>query len=245
MKKIALALITILLISMILTPKIDNAYASDPSDDFYGYIVSVDAGQDNYLREEISKLVNNLLKEDIEVFWIADSIRVVVKNVFNNEIGALDFEKGSFIIPFKQDADKNSHIMHIITKFGEGECNYIYKLINPLEEVRAYQLVKPKIAIHCGEGVDYNAYEITLSEGGFPEPDRLNWDEIPTMLNNDDYNIFIWGGADEWNLLDMTKWTNAVNSINDFINSGGGFVGSCILIIYYQIILLEEILKHI
>lgn len=219
-------------ISQSITSK--NNFPTTKKESYYGFIISVNSDQSVDVEDKISCLVNNLLKNDLEVYWLTSDYSKMLQGLGDNDNAQIkSFRKGSFIVPFSNDPSVNVEIQSIVYAYyylGLGE--HIYKLLEPLVDVSVYKLVKPKIAYHNGKNVSPEGYTHCMKSGGFPEGTPLDWNDIPKRLKyeNGEFNVFIWGGkSDELN-FDKTidEWNKAVDAVKDFINAGGGYVGSCL-----------------
>jgi len=207
---------------------------SNNSNECYGFIIPVTRNQSNNIQMEISKLVNELLRNDIELYWITNQTYVFSKTFDkNSSVDNNYFENGSYIVPFSSNKLKNAIASSIVYKYNIDGCIKPYILMEPVNNIQVYKLVEPKIAVHNGPGVEVYSYVNCLRNSGFLNYDFLTWEEIPEKLNNDDYNVFVWGGGFDVptdgviNLLGSGKLQKAFVSVNKFIKNGGGYIGSC------------------
>ena len=86
-------------ISLVKTSKINNL----DNDECYGFIIPLPSGEDTtyetFKNSKVRFLINDLLRENVEVFWTLESFIVECKSFFiNNSI--LEFQKGTFIYGF-------------------------------------------------------------------------------------------------------------------------------------------------
>jgi len=208
--------------------------ASNSSDECFGFIIPVNQYQSNNLQINISILINELLGSNIEVFWITNMINVSSKTLDEDSpVENNIFEKGSYIIPFSDDQTVSLMTTNIIFNYYAKDIVASYKLMESIENIEVYQLVEPKIAVHNGPSVDAYNFANCLRKGGFHNIDFLTYSEIPDGLNNDDFNVFIWGGGVASiskhaikNILNGTH-NKAIHSIREFMKEGGGYVGAC------------------
>lgn len=204
---------------------------SGDSEQCYGFILPVSDDQSVDIQNSICKLVNELLGKNVDVYWIASDLSVSSKGLNENDVvETITFDKGSFIIPFSGNPSTDLEITVTMYHYRYNIISSvaIYKVMDSLSNIIVYKLVEPKIAYHDGEGVDSWEYSNCLRNGGFPDGEFLDWDEItPTRLN--EFNVFIWGGTyGDHNFNEINKWNSAVDSVKNFIENGGGYVGSCL-----------------
>ncbi len=207
--------------------------ASNNSEECFGFIISVHQYQSNDIQMQISKLVNELLRNDIEVYWITNQMYVSSKTLDDASFAHNNyFERGSYIVPFIENQSKNAMATTIIYRYYFDKYVPCFMMMQSLENILVYKLVEPKIAIHNGPKVEAYSYPKIIRDGGFEYHEFLSWDEIPEKLNNEEYNVFLWGGGygipsglKEINEPLKTKKTTDV--LSTFIKNGGGYVGSC------------------
>jgi len=225
-----------LMLILVLTPiSISGVSTCETYDECYGFIVPVNQYQSNKMQMNISKLVNELLINDVDVYWITNQINVSVKTFENDSIiKGKNFDKGSYIVSFDENNSLNAIATNIIYKYHIKNLVKSYMLLESIDNIDVYKLSEPKIAIHNGPAVDAYNYANFLRESGFLNYDFLSWDEIPDELNNDDYNVLIWGGSlggskytIEKNFLNFEN-KDAILKVREFLSNGGGYVGSCL-----------------
>jgi len=228
--KLLATFIITMLVLVIIPFSASSLSATGVSDECYGFIISVDQHQSTELQMEISKLVNELLRNEVEVYWVTNQIYVSSKTLDeNSSIANNYFEKGSYLIPFVDNQSINEKATNIAYSYNAP--TYILK--QPIDNLQVYKLVEPKIAYHNGPWMITHMYFTPLIKGGFETYDFLSWDEIPEKLNSEEYNVFIWGasyGSIERlynDFFERFKYPKAFQTIRNFVADGGSFVGSC------------------
>ena len=218
--------------------------SEEDSNQIYGFIIPLPSGNDTpfeTLQNSRSRvLVNDLLRENITVYWATEQVDCLVspildfKNVFD-----FTFLPGAFIIPFVEDEYQNSLMTSIIFEYCinselddwkdpiEG-----YVLYEPILAY-SYELVEPKIAQYFGREIRYGwpAYLQIADAGGFLTFDFFLDGETASLLSYREYNVFMWPYEPTparvtevfRNLIDKDSF----NAIRRFVAQGGGYVGSC------------------
>ena len=213
--------------------------------DCYGFIIPLPAGKDStyetFQNCKVRHLINDLLRENIIVYWSSDTFSAPTKEINNDsDIVERFFKKGDFIIPFSGDSYKDISTTTIIYDYnttGEIEDDdslktEVYKLMSTLS-LNAYQLFEPKIAQHLGTPTRYSwpIYLHVAEAGGFLTMEFLLDNETAQHLNNNDFNVFMWpyGPNPETTVEVVKSLTNkdGMNAIRQFVRNGGGYVGSC------------------
>lgn len=234
-----LKILSLIIISVLIIPTAIPSFSGNLNIEIqdeklcYGYIIPVNKNQTNEMQIEICKLLNELLRKDIEIFWITNQINISTQALDeNNSIDSKNPEKGSYIIPVDENQSKNAISTTIIYKYYFEKNIPIFKLMQSLEDLKVYQLVEPKIAIHNGPKVESYSYPLCVRKFGFEGYDFFTWDEIPEELNNQEYNMFIWGGG--WGIYSELeelrkplRYKKVINKISNFVKNGGGYIGSC------------------
>ena len=229
-----------------------NQYAasSEPLNDpiplCYGFVLPNAILENKTLENEIfckiRHLVNDLLREDISVYWTSTDIVANVSDINNSGVEyELSFEKGSFIVAFTGNDAIDSKIITIIVDYNQTneieESNSktpVYLLKQQLNFI-GRGLTNVKIAnyinfLTCGE----SWFSTIGSRCGFLNFDFFRNFETRRKLKNSNYNLFIWPGFDGYYsssysvfeiFLDFPIRRN--RAIRDFVYNGGGFVGSC------------------
>jgi len=240
-KLIFFLVISILLFSTFNVKSKDLKSFNDPEisteNKIYGFLIPLNSTHPNEMQINISTLINDLLRQDAEVYW-SRTDRDIVSREFNAlKIGINHFEKGCYFVAISNDSYKNLEIISILYSYN---LNYKIKIFEAREELillDVYKLQEPKIAIHAGTGstIQWNAYYVLLKSSGFKNVEFLLWKDIPKKLNNESYgfNVLIWAAwiKGMWNfkesILENIKNTNSIKEIKDFVYRGNGYVGSC------------------
>jgi hypothetical protein len=227
--------IVILLVLVIFPFSTSSLSVTGVSDKCYGVIIPVNKYQSNELQMEISKLVNELLKNNIEVYWLTNHIFVKSKSLDkNSSLEAYYFEKGSFVVPFLENLSKNNEMSSIVYRYNNNSIVKSFILMEPISNIQVYKLNSPKIAYHNGPWMMNHLYFTHLVNGGFETYEFLTWNEIPKKLNNEDFNVFIWGASITlpqtvfFTVSDHFKYHKAISKVREFVRNGGSYVGSCL-----------------
>lgn len=211
----------------------------------YGFVIPLPQGEDTTIEtfenSRVRHMINDLLREDISVFWLKENFSALVKRLNSaDEAEEIYFLRGAFIVPFLRDSFKDALLTSIVFDYnqtheledGNPEKNEAYILLEEIN-VDSLKLVEPKIAQHFGLAVRYGwpSYLEIVNAGGFLTIEFLLDSETHHVLNNEDFNVFIWPYLpaastyyEQFISLANTKNTNA---IRQFINNGGGYVGTC------------------
>jgi uncharacterized membrane protein len=248
MNKKTIALLTVM---CFLTLSISQCNAGDPkpaADSLcYGFIVPLlryeNASFDNQIYCKARNMVNDLLREQMPVYWTSKNLTASIKEINHiEEEKEMFFEKGSFVIPFTGNDTIDTKIIAIICDYNQsseieenGDAKVpAYLLVEQLN-IRGYVLSEVKIAqylnfLTCGE----SWYSHVASKCGFLDFDFINNKDTCKKLNNSAYNLLIWPGYDTYYpaslatlevMLDLSSGRNT--AIRKFVSNGGGFVGSC------------------
>jgi len=101
--------------------KVDISYTySVETTDFecYGFIIPLPAGNDStsetFLNTKVRNLVNDLLREDIDIYWTSCDFSVYSKKLNSDMIYDNFFEKGDFMTPFSGEEHKDTLAIAII-----------------------------------------------------------------------------------------------------------------------------------
>lgn len=214
------------------------------SNQIYGFIIPLPSGNDTtsetFQNSRSRVLVNDLLRENITVYWATEQVDCLVSPIVDFKT-VFDFTlfPGSFIIPFVEDEYQNSLMTSIILEYCINSELDDWK--NPIEGyvlyepvlVHSYELVEPKIAQYFGREIRYGwpAYLQIADAGGFLTFDFFLDGETASLLSIQDYNVFMWPYEPNparltevfRNLIDKDSF----NAIRRFVAQGGGYVGSC------------------
>ena len=187
----------------------------------------------------ISNLINDLLRLNLSVYWAQENFTVLTRTHTENTQKYVFFEKGSFIIPYTSNPSMDNLITCIIGDYtyrSEIEEYYPVEAYFLLEsiEVNVIKLNYAKTAYFNGKITHpwmLLYYFDLLQMGGFLDNKLYLENEIPTNLNNKDFNLFIWPGADPSmpfsEIINTSKYWKTSISIRDFVKNGGGYIGSC------------------
>lgn len=217
----------------------------------YGFIVSLINHNNDYYRNEVNckirHLINDLLREEIPVYWTAENITINVKKILNGEISdeesELFFERGSFIIPFIGEDEQDTKISAIIFDYNEsceiGNKNQfkvpVFIIINQMQ-VNSYTLTEVKIAQYVNYMTSCEHYYLRIAgDCGFLTFDNIADEAIDKNLRISNYNIVIWPGGVPFPLIptvidilqEELKRNSTTSAIRRFVNNGGGYIGSC------------------
>jgi hypothetical protein len=213
----------------------------------YGFIVNTIKHEDVVFQTEtncrIHNMINDLLRENITIYRASINFLVSIFEIGNNKKSQMNFDQGTFIIPFSKDEFTNKKIISIIfnynqTSFIEKEEKQIpiYILADNLG-IEVLKINEPKIAcyrnkINTGE---MNYLEISTNYG-FLNLDFLNEEMLKDELNSNKYNVLVRIGhcplysdlyTFYYTILEDVKF-KVSRSIRDFVSNGGGYIGSCL-----------------
>lgn len=202
-------------------------------DNCFGYIVSMGWCEDVEREEQFisENMINDALRNGIRVYWSSSQIQARVQPVRGSRISTVSFDPGAFVIPFSGDAHQDLMSTRIVYDYNLSHKVEVYKVLEPLD-ISAYKLNEPKIAYHLGGAVDSCAiyYLGTIEWGGFLNNEFLT-DAEASQLNNDDFNMYVYPGADNIaGIKGMIKTLLAFDeyrAIRKFVDQGGGYIGSC------------------
>jgi len=207
---------------------------SDENDDsiLYGFAINVTPDQTYSVQSEIVKLINELLHENIKVYWLSSDASLSVQDIKGEKtIAKQSFNKGSYIIKTSDDSYLNSKAIFLTYKYSMTKEIETHKIMQPASNIEAYELKEPRIAHYDCESI-YPSYYRLLNQSGFINQKILKPDELISELNNDNYDIVIWGGGNNDpkissnDLLSLTG-LQVRSKIRNFVKNGGGYIGSC------------------
>jgi parallel beta-helix repeat protein len=225
----------------------NNDYSEDEfvehfsdSEKCYGIVIPLITGENlpyTSIEQSTSNMINDLLRLNITVFWAASNFSALTRTLSNGSTLVRYFERGAFVIPFQGNTSTNAFIISIATDYNirsEIEAYYpviMFFIMEPVS-IDAYQLHYAKSALRFGLNFGYGnvyAYLDTLYSSGFLDIQLLLDDEISYNLNNKDFNLLIWPGGKNIRIRSFFEDVNITisKSIRDFVNTGGGYVGSC------------------
>ncbi len=220
-----------------------NNYLLDS--DCYGFIIPLPSHDEiseiPSTQYSVMNLINDLLRINSSVYWLSSELSLFSKKIDDTTSESRIFNPGTFIVPFSGDNlldlkiivtvfDYNvSHELHIFNSSLE-----ILMLLQPLDIDDACKLNEPDIALYFGEGVTTRTldwYVSSLYKGGFLNNIFFDDYEIIEKLDNTNFNVFIWSGGSV--IDDLRSDINIITrmqkqkKIKQFVENGGGFVGSC------------------
>jgi len=198
----------------------------------YGYIIPLGTCPEEERPEQFItvNMINDLLRNNVSVYWSVCDFSALSKPLYGEEASPKQYEKGSFLISFSGDLFRDRLATRIIYDYNLQKGTQASKLLEPLK-VEAHPLEPAKIAYHFGPLVDTCAlhYIGAAESGGFFSNELLEDGEAAELLNNEDFNLFVWPGADDTTLsgfLSLLSNKDA-KAIRNFVSSGGGYIGSC------------------
>ena len=226
--------------------KVDIKYVySGEITDFecHGFIIPLPAGNDStsetFLNTKVRNLVNDLLREDIDIYWSACDFSVYSKKLNSDMISDNFFEKGDFMAPFSGEEYKDTLATAIIFDYlfdceiDDDVLNVeVYVILEPLD-IDAYKLVEPRIAQHLGTPTRYSwpCFLQIADAGGFFTMEFLLDDETASFLNNNDFNVFMWpykpNPARYYEMMKTLSNVKGSNAVRKFVRNGGGYIGTC------------------
>jgi len=211
----------------------------------YGFVVPlveyVNDTVENLVNCEIKNMVNDILREQIPVYWASTDFNASIMNIDSENETEMSFKKGTFIIPFTGGNYNDTKLLTIVYDYNQSSeiedrstGISMYPLIDALS-TSAYPLVEVKIA-QCitPRSTGLNYYIEKAGKCGFLSYEMIETDELKDKLNNSAYNVIVWAAVPSDNLLtyyykhlinDLKN--NISNQIREFVSNGGGYVGSC------------------
>jgi len=236
--------LTCITVFLLLTTSYNIAVSQKTNDESYcyGFIIPLPQGEDTTIEtfenSKVRHLINDLLREKINVYWITDDITILTKDT-QDVTKERFFEKGAFIIPFSKEQYTDSLIISIIHDYNysceiqEDEIKIkSFFIMEPLT-FEGYKLEEVKIAQHLGLPVRYSwpCYLLIADAGGFLTFEFLDDFETAKYLNNEDFNVFMWPYEPEPStyieIVRSLSDVEGLNSIRNFVKNGGGYIGSC------------------
>ena len=212
--------------------------------DCFGFIIPLPEGKDTsnetFEIGIVRNLLNDFLREKIDVYWLSENITILSKKIGINEDNIeIFFNKGAFIIPFTGDLYHDALIISIINDYNSSseilDNNVKVKTYLIMESIltRGYKLNEVKIAQHLGLATRYSwpCYLLIADAGGFLTFEFIDDFETSKILNNDDFNVFMWpyepNPSTIFEVLRSLSDYKGLNKIRDFVSNGGGYIGSC------------------
>lgn len=232
-----------------LIPSIINRTAiSVPNEDLkcYGFIVNYTTEGSYSIIDRINckirHLINDLLREQIPIYWTAEEINVNIKKMNSSYIGQNKlFEPGSFVIPFTGNSIDDKKIISIMYDYNQSseietndEIPIPIYIISEQINTQAYPLNDVKVAQFYSR-VTSGGFVFTqvLSKCGFLNVEIIEDKNIYSKLNIDDFNVLFHPGVLHDPLSILLHWINEYFVYNeavrvrDFVNKGGGYIGVC------------------
>jgi hypothetical protein len=208
---------------------------------YYGIIIPIASSkeimQNPESYNETLNLVNDLLRNNIEVYCNQNPLEIRVTDLLDsNIICQRMFEQGSFIIPFSGNEFKDTLKIIILHNYIFSQKNKIifHFLTEPISSITLIELRQPRIAYYFDEGVTIECLEwyiFPLYKAGFLDNEILSDLDIINNLTNKNYNVLIWPGGRLMEgfhkNLSISSRLNRQAMIKNFVSNGGGYVGSC------------------
>lgn len=211
----------------------------------YGFIVPLPQGKDTtnetFEDSQLRNMINDLLRDNVSVFWSKKDFSALSQSLnLDGFIEEKNYKKGAFIIPFSGDEYKDALITSIIYDYNQTHeldpTSFIKTKIYVYHEaldVEVDKLVEPKIVQHLGKATRYSwpTYLQVTDACGFLTFEYLLDEETSEFLKNEYYNLFIWpylpDSATYYEQYQTFTDTEGVNAIRNFVNNGGGYIGTC------------------
>jgi len=249
-KVMKLKVFSVLIILSFLTMSISQCAAYNRSNGdtlCYGFISPLFTCENETIENQINcrirNMVNDLLREQIPVYWTSTNITTVVREIDADIVveKSMSYEKGSFIVPFTQNVTQDRKLLAIIYDYNQSseiEDNPVkipvYELMEPLK-TKTYALSDVKITqIWTSFSTGLKDYVAKAGKCGFLNFEFIKDRDIRFKLNNTAFNVIIWAGGAPKNLisrflktaiLDLMYKTSSI--IRTFVADGGGYIGSC------------------
>jgi len=253
---IVICFLTISLNQCIAEPNI----LEDPTTLCYGFIVPSfrceNATIENQINCKIRHMINDLLREQIPVFWTTINLTVLIREVdICKETEEMFFEKGTFVIPFTGNHTQDTKLIAVIYDYnqsGEIEENNIigtpvYLLMESLN-IQVYPLSEVKIAQYESllTGCEYCYLEIAR-KCGFLTFECLEDKILAEKLENDAFNVIVWPSGGIYGTFFVKRKYPLISSVGvqsfyiiirdlkyavsstvrKFVANGSGYIGSC------------------
>jgi len=218
---------------------IDNDYVKTSeilenkgSSNCYGFIINIFDNQQSDVQTTICLLLNKLFQENVTIYWICENISVLSKSLGGeSQIINRSFEKGIFIVPFTNNDYLNSIATAIVVDYNLSKDVEIYQLNEPIYNIKIHILIEPRVTLYRRPSIDWESYFTCLSEAGFCHQSVLRPMDVLKNLTLDNFNLFIIGGQNG-SVNEICDYIHPITffanwKIKKFVDSGGGFVGSC------------------
>jgi len=212
---------------------------------------------ENQINCKIKHMINDLLREHISVYWTSVNITASITEIGNDEVEKeMFFEKGSFVIPFTGNITQDTKLITIICDYNQSseieENNIVkvpvYLLIEQLT-IQAYPLSEVKIVQYKGMLTNGESFYVEIAgQCGFLTFEFVETKDLAEKLEPTSFNVIMWPGLDLYNhqskfsilpknyrselsipykIISEDLKYKVSNVIRDFVNNGGGYVGSC------------------
>jgi glutamine amidotransferase-like uncharacterized protein len=243
---------TILITIIFFTTTIEHGFAINKSDNELlsnGIIVPLIKDENvsfqNQINSRIRHMINDILREKIPVYWTRNDISINVSKINDIEnIYEVYLEKGTFIIPFTGEDNKDAKILSIVCDYNqiseiENEISVpIYLYFNKLVNLPVIVLSEVKIAqYHSKVTAGEMCFLEVAKNCGFLTFEFMTCKTLQYRLNNSAFTVLSWAGGD----MDYASFRKSTmgTSIRDdirykvsktvrkFVSEGGGYMGSC------------------
>jgi hypothetical protein len=219
----------------------------------YGFIVSPVKCDNVTIQDQINckirHMINDLLREQIQVYWTAEDVIASIIEIDSNEEKTVSFERGTFIIPFTGNIGVDTKITVLMCDYNcTSEIEEINKqkisvllLREPLSNVNVYPLSEVKLAQHKSPvSVGEECFLEISSDCGFLSFELLIDSVIAEKLNNGEFNVLTHAGGDLLGYATFLKrelvpfYTlysdlryRVSTAVRKFVSNGSGYIGSC------------------
>jgi glutamine amidotransferase-like uncharacterized protein len=243
-----LLILNLLCLSVLSSPLVNSEsnVKSPDSGQIFGFVIPLlkteNYSQDLKVNNRIRHMVNDFLREKLDVYWASKNFTSDVNTINDELIEQKFFREGSFIIPFSENLTINKKIITIICDYNstnEIEKNEvkipIYQLVDFLE-FEAHKLNEVKVIQIVTEYSSQDVYYVNIGDrNGFLNFECIDNKNIPDRLNNQDHNVICWPGAFQDRIINIyistflndLKKDSLSQSVRSFVNNGGGYIGSC------------------
>jgi len=238
------------IICFLILPISQISAASNPGKDTlcYGFIAPMFSHEDeiieNQINNRIRHMVNDLLREQIPVYWTSTNITTTVGELVCDVVydNGMFFGKGSYVIPFTGDDTQDKKLIAIVYDYTQSseieENNVIIPVYELMESLvtKVYTLSDVKIAQIWNSFFSSGLKDYVVKAGkcGFLNFEFIEQKDVRKKLDDADYNVLIWGGSGQGTLFSKFIKTfiwdlryKISSTIRDFVANGGGYVGSC------------------
>ena len=215
----------------------------------YGIIVPLmkidNASIQNQINCRVRNMINDLLREQIPVYWTKINISINVSEPNDIENFYEKFlEKGTFIIPFTGEVNHDAKILSIVGDYNQSSeienesLIPVYLTIDKLVDIPVIILSEVKIAQYHSRVTSVEmCYLDVAKKSGFLTFEMMTCNTLKHRLNNSAFSVLSWAGGD-WDYASFCKSTmgtsirddifyNVSKTVRKFVSKGGGYVGSC------------------